>query len=272
MKNIPTLLATGFISLALIPGVLAQGGEAPDIDFFRYFGYPEAPQAAELFMSKGMKGIEDTVFSVKLDTIKNAYLKPSVAFTTPGGTMVHLSGTKASNCPDGGNSCKDTDKFFLVLTTDGNESYFVHAVDIINWSIFMHGSRTLAIDGEKYVVKIKADASSPEKSEVEIAGPRGVVLNATLEKIGNAVADQGLDVRLGKRYKLAYGNEIVQGPQGAKFTSKMLVLMIPFPVADASTYYIFNASDIKRTGVTFPAFEKGYGFKLGNGVLDIYGL
>ncbi|MCM2268155.1 MAG: hypothetical protein NDI60_10335, partial [Elusimicrobiales bacterium] len=67
-----------------------------------------------------------------------------------------------------------------------------------------------------------------------------------------------------------YGNEIVQGPQGARFTDKMLLLMIPFPVVDASTYYIFSVSDIKPAGSAFPSFEQGYGFKLQGGKLDIY--
>jgi hypothetical protein len=61
----------------------------------------------------------------------------------------------------------------------------------------------------------------------------------------------------------------VQGPQGAKFTSKMLLLMMPFPVQEDSSYYIFNVSDIKPAGAAFPAFERGYSFRLQGGVLEI---
>ncbi|MBI4350664.1 MAG: hypothetical protein HY550_04440 [Elusimicrobia bacterium] len=251
----------------------AVPAEAPDLDLFRYFGYGESPKSAGLFMEKGMKGIEkESLFSIKLDTIRNAYLKPAIAFTTGAGTKVHISGTKASNCPDGGNSCADKEKFFLVLTTAGNESYFVRAMDIVNWSIFMSGSKTVTIDGEKYVVKVHANASTPENSKLEIKGPRGVALSVTLKQVGDGVAAKGVDVKLGKAYKLAYGNEIVQGPQGAKFTEKMLLLMIPFPVVDANSYYIFNASEIRPSGVTFPSFEQGYGFRLEEGLLDIYKL
>jgi len=143
-------------------------------------------------------------------------------------------------------------------------------MDIINWGILMSGSRTVTIDGEKYVVKVYANASTPENSKLEIKGPRGVALNSSLKAVGDGVAAKGVDVKLGKAYKLAYGNEIVQGKQGAKFTGKMLVLMIPFPVVDAAAYYIFNASDIKPAGVAFPEFEKGYGFRLESGLLEIY--
>lgn len=298
MKNLIKVAAAGlvsfnFISLASaengalksagfsldeigIPAVSAPaaavGQAVPELDLFRYFGYPMSPKASDLSMNKGLKGAADTVFTTNLEAIKNAYLKPAIFFTTGAGTKVHISGSKASNCPNGGTSCKDSDKFFLVLTTSRKETYFVRAMDIVNYGILMSGSKTVTIDGEKYVVKAYAKPSAPETSKVEIKGPRGVALNSTLKDIGDGVASMGLDVKLGKTYKLAYGNEIVQGPQGAKFTDKMLVLMIPFPVVDASSYYIFPASDITPAGVTFPTFEKGFGFKLQGGVLDIYKL
>lgn len=249
-----------------------EGQAAPDLDLFRYFGYGVSPEASDLGSEKGLKGLNDVVFSINLDTVKNAYLLPNVAFTTGKGTKVHVSGSKASNCPNGGNSCDDKDKFFLVLTTSRNESYFVRGTEIINWGIFMSGSKTVVIDGEKFVVKIKANASTPENSMLEIKGPRGTALNVTLKSVGDGVAAKGVDVKLGKNYKLAYGNEIVQGPQGARFTDKTLVLLIPFPVVDATSYFIFKTEDIKPSGVTFPSFEKGYGFKLNTGKLDIYKL
>ncbi len=249
------------------------GQEAVDLDPFSYFGYGVSPRASEALLERGSsKGLSDTVFSIDLNTIKNAYLRPNVTFTTGAGTKVHVSGSKASNCPDGGNSCADKDKFFLVLTTSRNESFFVRGMEIINWGIFMSGSKTVTIDGEKFVVKIKANASTPENSILEIKGPRGTALNVSLKAVGDGVAAKGVDVRLGRNYKLAYGNEIVQGPQGARFTDRMLVLMIPFPVVDATSYYIFQTSDIKPAGVTFPSFERGYGFRLEGTKFDIYRL
>jgi len=297
MKNLVKIAAAGLMSFNLVSYASAGGaledagfslegietpevaapasadGQAPqDLDLFRYFGYGVAPEAASLGAEKGLKGVNDVVFSIDLETVKNAYLKPNVSFTTGKGTKVHVSGSKASNCPDGGNSCKDKDKFFLVLTTSRNESYFVRGTEIINWGFLMSGSKTVTIDGEKYVVKIKANASTPENSTLEIKGPRGMALNTSLKSVGDGVAAKGVDVKLGKNYKLAYGNEIVQGPQGARFTDKTLVLLIPFPVVDATSYYIFKTEDIKPAGVTFPSFERGYGFKLNGGKLDIYRL
>ncbi len=296
MKNLIKIAAAGLMSFNFVSyasagaltdaGFTLEGIETPevsapaagvdqaaqDLDLFRYFGYGVSPEAAELGAEKGLKGVSDVVFSIDLDTVKNAYLKPNVSFTTGQGTKVHVSGSKASNCPNGGNSCADKDKFFLVLTTSRNESYFVRGTEIINWGIFMSGSKTVVIDGEKFVVKIKANASTPENSMLEIKGPRGMALNTSLKSVGDGVAAKGVDVRLGKNYKLAYGNEIVQGPQGARFTDKTLVLLIPFPVVDATSYFIFKTEDIKPAGVTFPSFEKGYGFKLNGGKLDIYRL
>jgi len=301
MKNLTKVLAAGLISFNFVSYSSAAGSEvlksaglggsagvaeapAPTVEavtppndkdldlFFKYLGRAKAPRGIELYMEKGMKGMSAPLFSLKLETIKNAYLKPAITFTTGAGTKVHISGTKASNCPDGGNSCADKEKFFLVLTTDKNESYFVRAMEILNWGFIYSGSKTVTIDGEKYVVKVYANASTPENSKLEIKGPKGVALGSSLKAVGEGVAAKGVDVKLGKAYKLAYGNEIVQGKQGAKFTDKMLVLMIPFPVVDAASYFIFSASDIKPSGVTFPAFEQGYGFKLENGTLDIYNL
>lgn len=300
MKNIIKLSAAALAAFNLISAAAASGAvlgdagytlegvETPAVsapasaavpaaqpaapDFFSYFGYAERPRAQELFMERSNKGVQDTVFSIDLNTVKNAYLKPAAGFKTSAGTQVFVSASKASNCPDGGNSCADKEKFFLVLTTARNESYFVRAMDIINWGIFMSGSKTVTIDGEKFVVKIKANASTPADSTLEIKGPRGVAMNASLKSVGDAVAAKGVDVTLSRQYKLAYGNEIVQGPQGAKFTDKMLVLLIPFPVVDATSYYIFQAGDIKPSGVTFPSFEKGFGFTLNGSQLGVYRL
>ncbi|MEI7481792.1 MAG: hypothetical protein WCK75_05525 [Elusimicrobiota bacterium] len=252
---------------------VAETGQAasPNLNPFSYFGYGETPSAISMSVEDGTAGLsKETVASVVLESVKNAYLKPEVTFTTGKGTKVHISGTKASNCPDGGNSCDDKEKFFLVLTTDKNETFFVRGMEIINYSIIYNGSKTVTIDGEKYVVKIFANPSVPESSTLEVKGPRGVALNATIKKIGDGVALKGVDVKLSKTYKLAYGNEIVQGPQGARFTTKMLILLVSFPVATDSTYFILNAADITPAGVTFPGFEKNFGFRLNAGTLEIY--
>lgn len=256
---------------------LEEPGDMPDI-----FGYFETLKAAEPAarelpgFDKGATALNgpagEVLYRVELAGVKNAYLRTAKTFRTSRGTTVHVSGSKASNCPDGGNGCKDKEKFFLVLTTDKGESFFARAMDIVNWGIFMSGSKTFNIDGERFTVKVKASASEPENSMLEVKGPRGVVLKASLKELGDAVAEKGVDVRLSRNYKLAYGNEIVQGPQGARFTQKMLVLMIPFPVEDASSYFILEAGDIKPSGVMFPELERGHGFRMNGGSLEIFRL
>ena len=253
-----------------VPASAAAGqAEAGSLDLFRNFGRAETPQGVPVYRQKDA-GEPDRapVASIKLEPIRNIYLKTAITFNTAAGTKVHVSGTKAANCPDGGTSCEDKEKFFLVLTTARNESYFIRAMEIVNWGIFYSGSKKVAIDGEDYVVKILADASDNEKSELEVRGPRGVALKTTLGRVGEAVAAKGVDLRLSKGYKLAYGNEIVQGPQGGHFTSKLLLLLIPFPV-DGSSYYLFDTADIKPSGVGFPGFERGYSFALQGGLLRI---
>ena len=85
----------------------------PGIPKASFFGNDQ--MKAELRKAKGFEGLgvtivddqglADVVFSTELAPLKNAYLKPSVSFTTGAGTKVFVSGTKAANCPDGGNSC-----------------------------------------------------------------------------------------------------------------------------------------------------------------------
>jgi hypothetical protein len=261
----------GRMELPPVPGVpmpgmeTAQGAIASGLDSFNWFGYTEVHGAI------GVYSANPALYSIYLKSITNVYLKPDATFTTGKGTKVHVSATKASNCPDGGSSCEDKEKLFVVLTTDKNETLFVRGMEILNWGP-ISGSRTVIIDGEKHVVKLYANTSTPANSKLQIKGPSGMVFNATVQQVGDAMAGKCVDMELSKAYKLAYGNEVVQGPNGAKFTSKMLVLMLPFPVTDISSFTVINAADITPDGVTFPSFEPGFGFRLDNGTLEIYKL
>jgi len=243
-------------------------------DFFNYFDKilkSEEIKGERFYSINKSNEIKSALYSIDLDKILNEYLKSPIIFKTSKGTIVHVSGSKSSNCPNLSNNCKDKEKFFMVLTTSRNESFFIRAMKIINWSIFMSGSKTVVIDGEEYTVKVYANISEPEKSRLEIKGPSGIVINSTLDKLGEALSTKGIDLRLGKNYKLAYGNEIVQTGNGnAKFTENKLLLFFPFPVKDASNYYIIKANDIKSEGTSFPSMEPDYIFKIGNNILEIY--
>ncbi|GAB4032588.1 MAG: hypothetical protein Fur0012_11260 [Elusimicrobiota bacterium] len=210
------------------------------------------------------------VYSINLEKINNEYLKGPITFKTSKGTVVYVSGSKATNCPDLSLKCADKDKFFMILTTSRGESFFIRAMEIVNFGFLMSGSKTVVIDGEKYTAKVYANASSPEKSKLEIKGPAGAVINSSLDKLGEAVAAGAMEIKLSKTYKLAYGNEIVQtGSGNAKFTDSKLLLLIPFPVQDASSYFLLKASDIKPAGTVFPSMEPNYIFKITGSTLEI---
>ncbi len=259
------------VSIPEVSAPAAAAGQAALPDIFRCFGYGDTAATSMKAVKYELKGIEKgAAASINLESIKNAYLKPDVFFTTGAGKKVYVSTYKASNCPNGGGSCATKDRIFLVLTTENNESYFVPAMAILNWGILMHGSRTVTIDGEAYVVKAYANVSSPESSKLEIKGPRGVALSSTLQKVADAVAQKSTDVQLSLPYKLAYGSEIVQGPEGARFGPKLMVLLIQFPVVERGSSYTFSVSEINSAGVSFPSFETGYGFRLAGGALEIY--
>ena len=228
-------------------------------------------QTGEKFYPNKSGGQVDAVYSIELSKIKNEYLKGPITFKTSKGTLVYVSGSKAVNCPDLSNKCADKDKFFMTLTTQRSETFFIRAMEIVNWGIFMSGSKTVVIDGEKYTAKVYANASEPAKSKLEIKGPSGAVVNSSLDKLGEAVAAKAFEIRLSKTYKLAYGSEIIQtGGGNAKFTENNLLLLIPFPVQDASNYFLIKESEIKPSGTVFPSMEPNYVFKIINGNLEIY--
>lgn len=239
---------------------------APFLDYLdNFFTSPKA----RVETAGAMNNKSAPLYSINLKDIKNQYLKPELGFKTSQGTFVHISGTKATNCPDGAKNCKDKEKFFLVLTTSGGKSYFARVMDIINATIFVRGSKDFIIDGEKFTVRVLARLTSPENSIIEVKRGKTEMFRSSLPKMGEALAKKGLDISLGRKYKLAYGNEIVQVKEGTRFTDNMLVLLIPFPVSGAD-YFLLNASEMaKPAGVSYPGIEAGYIFKVDGGILEI---
>ena len=213
-----------------------------------------------------------SLYSVILKPLANIYLKPDAFFTTGKGTRVYVSGNESVNCPDGGYTCKDREKSFVILTTDKNETFFVRGMDIAVLQPIYNGSKTVVIDGEKYTLRLYANTSVPGNSRLEIKGPSGVIFTSTLQKLGDAAALKGVDIALSKNYKLAYGNELVQGPKGASFTEKMMVYMILYPVDGNVSYFAFGPDELSPNGSSFPSFEPAYGFRLSGGALEIYKL
>ncbi|MBU2572927.1 MAG: hypothetical protein KKH28_02475 [Elusimicrobia bacterium] len=265
-----------------VPQPESAGGQQDETDrFFKYFDDMFAAPIASPLGLAGNKSVADVsesrlgavVYSVKLEPIRNAFLYSGMTFKTSRGAAVHLSGHKASNCPDGGNSCSEKDKFFMVLTTQRGESYFIRGMEIVNYGIFMRGSKTVVIDGEKFTAKVYASLRDPASSKIEITCGGRKALVVTAQQLGEAIAEKGVDVKLERGYKLAYGNELVQGKGFAKFTDKKLVLLMPFPLAEgAVSYFLLDSAEIKPSGVSYPEMDARYGFRIINGTLEIFEL
>lgn len=265
-----------------IPQPVGVSGQPAETGrFFEYFDNMfAAPQAGPLGLGGNKSAAEVSesrlgavVYSVKLEPIRNVFLYSGMTFKTSRGTAVHLSGHKASNCPDGGNSCSDKEKFFLVLTTQRGESYFIRGMEIVNYGIFMRGSKTVEIDGEEFTARVHASLSNPANSRIEITCGGRKALVATAQQLGDAVAKKGVDVKLSRGYKLAYGNELAQGGGSAGFTDKKLVLLMPFPVTEGVvSYFLLNSDEIRPSGVSYPEMDANYGFRIINGTLEIFEL
>ena len=234
------------------------------------FSAPRAVSGTSSFIGSDKGTRAAALYAITLEEVKNQYLMPAIGFKTSKGTFVHISGTKAGNCPIGADSCADKEKFFLVLTPDNGQSQFARVMDIINVPFVYSGSKDLSIDGEKFTVRVSASLTAPETSVIEITKGASKIFSATLAQMSTALAAKGVDVQLSKAYKLAYGNELLQIKGGAKFTDKMLILMLPFPVVDAASYYILNPSEMTPpAGTSYPSMEAGYKFMISGGVLEI---
>ena len=254
-----------------------EGESAAQMDeFFKYMGdIFKAPKAQPLIGRSGKSATAvpygrsgNVVYSFKLDSILNSYLDAGLSFKTSDGAIVKVSGYTASNCPDGGQSCADKERFFLILTVGAGEYHFIKATDIIN-ALFMSGSRKVKIGADELIVKIHAKVSDIPASRIEITRNGTIMFTTTLKKLGDAVAGKGEIVRLGRAYTMAYGNELIQGKDGARFNDKFMLVLSPVGV---DGFYFLNRSDITAAGVTYPEMEPGYGFRIADEMLEIFKL
>ena len=262
------------------PQAGAVGGDNVQADkFFKYLGAmyksPEpAPIETGNFKSLSpASGIGQILYSLKIDKMLNAFLYSDLTFTTSKGSTIHLSGNKSANCPGGAAKCDDNEKVFIILTADDGGSYFIRVMDVVNYGIFMSGSKTVTIDGEQFTAKVYADASSPEKSMIEVKSGGNKVIGATLLNMSSMAAKKGVEVRLGRAYRLLYSSELTAvGKKDAKFTDKKQVVLMPFPVDADANYYLLYSSEITPAGVVYPELDRNFGFKLAGGVLDVFRL
>lgn len=243
---------------------------AEKINIFEYFdrslGMEKTPKPMVLMPAKS-NAAERILYSFNLSEITNKIFKTAVSFKTAKGTVVYVSGTKAANCPDGGRDCKDREKYFVVLTTDRGEHHLIRGAAVANVFLIMSGSKKVIIDGEAYIVKLHVKVSSPEKSILEIKRGSKKVVNITLEKLGNAIAERSETVKLSKEYKLACGYELIQGKKGAAFTDRLIVGLVSNP---PDSYFVLKVSEITKEGVVYPEIDNDIGFRMKEDVLEIY--
>ena len=260
------------------PQASDAGGDKVQADrFFKYLGdmyktpEPSPIQTGNFKSLSPVSGIGQILYTLKIEKMLNAFLYSDLIFKTSGGATVHLSGNKSSNCPGGSAKCDDNEKVFIILTTDGGESSFIRVMDVVNYGIFMSGSKTVTIDGQQFTVKVHADASSPEKSMIEVKSGDKKVIESTLLNMSSMAARKGVEVRLGRAYRLLYSSELAAvGKKDAKFTAKKQVVLMPYPVDANANYYLLYTSEITPDGVVYPELDRNFGFKLENGALDIF--
>ncbi len=204
-------------------------------------------------------------YSFKLNSLLNAHKDSGLSFRTPHGTDVKFSAYTAANCPDGGQSCADKERFFLLLYVGAKETYFIRANDIVN-AMFMSGSRAVSIGGDELTVKLHAVLSDIPSSKVEITCGGAKVFVVTLKQLGDAIGAKGADLKLGKTYKMAYGNELLQGKSGARFSDKLVIILSPVGVPG---FHFLNHADITAAGVAYPEIEPDFGFRIAGNTLEI---
>ncbi len=162
---------------------------------------------------------------------------------------------------------KDREKYFVVLTTDKGTQYLIRGEEIANIFPIMSGSKTVVIDGDKYVLKLKIEISSPENSILEIKRGSKKVINATLEKLGVAIAEKSETVKLSREFKLACGYELIQSKNGAKFTNNLIIGLV---TTSLDAYFVLKVSEISKEGVVYPEIDNNIGFRINGDILDIY--
>lgn len=256
------------------PAADANAAQAARMDkFFKYLG-----SIIDVPKYKPLRGYGDksatalaqerlgpVVYSFKLNSLLNAHKDSGLSFRTPHGAKVKFSAYTAANCPGRGQSCADKERFFLLLYVGGEETHFIKANEIVN-AMFMSGSRTLMIGGDELTVKLHAVLSDIPSSRVEITCGGAKVFVVTLKQLGDAIAAKGADLKLGRIYKMAYGNELLQSKGGARFSDKLVIILSPVGVPG---FHFLNHADITAAGVAYPEIEPNFGFRLAGNTLEI---
>ncbi|MEF3279896.1 MAG: hypothetical protein K6357_02880 [Elusimicrobiota bacterium] len=220
-------------------------------------------QPDEMRFTKSFKSSK-VLYNINLSPTKDKYLYTNITFKTTKGSVVYVSITRASNCPGGGEKCKDSEKFLLTMTSNAS-TQFIKIKDIINLSIFMSGHKKVIIDGDEYIAKIYASVNDINKSKIEIKGPQGIVINKTLGEIMDVFAGFGVGIRILKEYKVVYGRKVECLSQ-CFFSNDNMVFMVESPIKKDSAYYTIDEKSWNGKNFYFKDIGKNYLFNINNGI------
>ncbi len=240
-------------------------------DFLReldmLFGRQEVPHEYYTYKSAS---ILEPIYIFDLNAIKDKYLyNTPITFKTSKDTTVYVSLSKAANCPNGSSSCNEGDKFLLTFTANST-TQFIKIRDIVNFSIFMSGSKKIYIDGDEYVAKVYANVSDVNLSRIEVKGPKGVVVDKKLRDLIGIVKNFGYEMKLSqKNYVVVYGRK-VECISSCRFSSSNMAFIFEFPPNRDSSYYSIDESVYNGKNIYFESIGRNIFFNLSKGVLKIF--
>jgi len=223
----------------------------------RNFGGVKAVVSTAMY--KGVSAPGTVVERVELGKILDANLKTKLTFQTSSGNTVHISGALAANCDSGGISCSEKDRYFLLFHTDKGQTVFVKG------SAAFLGSREILFDGagEKYVVSI---SMLSRRLTVETSGR--VVVDVSLNELVAALGEKGKRLESGARHNFYYNTEVLQDGEGnGRFGKGRVLTFVP---RGGAPNQIVSASRISPEGVVIETVEPNLGFRIADGVLEIY--
>lgn len=184
-------------------------------------------------------------------------------------TDIYISAAKADNCPH--LKCDDSAYAYITLN-HGNKIYGANVYKIANYKA-LAGSKTIAINGAKYTLKLNVRSLRlPLLSELEVSKDNIVILKAPLLVLIHNYFEEAPVVNLGnKRYYVVYSPAFNQSPDWELWRMKDKNYLV-FIEADSfgSVVFVDYASVLQEGGAEFGPPLSGYLFEMKDGQTLIY--
>jgi hypothetical protein len=229
-------------------------------------------EVSEIDLGKAVPSAGRVADRINLEEILNARLETRLTFMTSSGDTVRVSASNAVNCADGGGDCLENDRSFFLFHTDSGETAFVRAKDIANLSVLMKGCKKIYFRGDKepYLIKLMIKATSPRQSVLKVERGGKVVLSFTMDQLAKAMNEKAVRLSAGSHHNFFYSVEVLQDRNGnGRFGPGRELTFSPL---NPDPCQFVDASRITSSGVALPSVERGYGFRILDGFLEIYPL